>query len=203
MRSKFLLTAILFTGCYKGPGVPETCTPVVLSWGAPVSHCVPTPTAVPVAPAEPPPPAPQPAPPPPPKTELVENEIKLKENVEFETDSAKILPQSEPMLNEVVETMKAHPEIEHVRVGGHTDNTGTKDHNMKLSNDRAASVKNYLVEHGVEANRLDSKGYGETRPIADNNTEEGRAQNRRVDIHIRRRHGDAKDREDSNDKPKK
>ena len=100
------------------------------------------------------------------------------------------------MLDEVVQVLKAHPEIEHVRVGGHTDSTSTPDHNLKLSDDRAASVKQYLVDHGIAADRLSSKGYGQTRPIADNGTEEGRAQNRRVEIHIMRRKGDTKDRED-------
>ncbi|HEY0251449.1 MAG TPA: OmpA family protein [Kofleriaceae bacterium] len=200
MRSKLILAALLFTGCYKSSGVPETCTPVVTSWNAPVTRCTPNPVAVPVAPAETPPPVEAPPPPPPPKTEVTDDQIKLKEKVEFETDSAKILPQSEPLLNEVVQVMKDHPEIEHVRVGGHTDNVGKKDYNMKLSDERAASVKNYLVEHGIEAGRLDSKGYGETRPIADNKTEEGRAQNRRVDIHIRRRRGEKNDRPDAPDK---
>jgi OmpA-OmpF porin, OOP family len=106
------------------------------------------------------------------------------------------LPSSHPVLDEVVEVMKAHPEIEHVRVGGHTDSTSTPEHNLKLSDDRAASVKQYLVEHGIASERLSSKGYGQTRPIADNGTEEGRAQNRRVEIHIMRRKGEAKDRED-------
>jgi outer membrane protein OmpA-like peptidoglycan-associated protein len=66
---------------------------------------------------------------------------------------------------------------------------------MKLSDERAASVKQYLVDHGIAAERLASKGYGETRPIADNNTDEGRALNRRVEIHILRHRGEKQDRD--------
>lgn len=193
MRSKLIFLApFAFVGCYKATG-PEVCTPVVTSWGSPIYHCVATPLAVPEMP---PPVVETPVEPPPPKTEVTNEEIKLKEKVEFETDSATLLPVSTPLLDEVVSVMKEHPEIEHVRVGGHTDSKGDKAHNMKLSDDRAASVKQYLVDHGVAADRLASKGYGETRPIADNKTEEGRAQNRRVEIHILRHKGENKDRDD-------
>jgi outer membrane protein OmpA-like peptidoglycan-associated protein len=193
MRSKLIFLApFAFVGCYKATG-PEICTPVVTSWGSPVYHCVATPMAVP----EMPPVVEKPVEAPPqPRTEVTNEEIKLREKVEFETDSAKLLPSSTPLLDEVVTVMKEHPEIEHVRVGGHTDSTGDKAHNVKLSDDRAASVKQYLVDHGIAPERLASKGYGETRPIADNNTEEGRAQNRRVDIHILRHKGEKKDKED-------
>ena len=198
MRSKLIFLAPLaLIGCYK-PGVgPETCTPVTTSWGSPVYHCVATtPMAVPEMPKEPPPVVEAPPPPPPPKTEVTNEEIKLKENVDFENDSAKLLPSSTPLLDEVVSVMKDHPEIEHVRVGGHTDSNGNKAHNLKLSDERAASVKQYLVDHGIAPERLASKGYGEKRPIADNKTDEGRAKNRRVDIHILRHKGDKKDRDD-------
>ncbi|MEO8553371.1 MAG: OmpA family protein, partial [Kofleriaceae bacterium] len=170
---------------------PETCTPVPTSWAAPVERCVVPPmmqpTMVPEAPTAPPPPEA--------KTEVTNEQIKLREKVEFETDSAVLLPSSKPVLDEVVSVMKDHPEIEHVRVGGHTDSTASPDHNLKLSDDRAASVKQYLVDHGIAADRLASKGYGETRPIADNNTDEGRAQNRRVEIHILRHRGEKQDRD--------
>jgi OOP family OmpA-OmpF porin len=186
MRSKWLLL-ITLAGCYKATG-PETCDPVPTSWGAPVERCT-------VPPVMQPPMVPEAKPAAPPMTEVTSEQIKLREKVEFETDSAKLLPQSSAVLDDVVKVMKAHPEIEHVRVGGHTDSTSTPEHNLKLSDDRAASVKQYLVDHGIAADRLSSKGYGQTRPIADNGTEEGRAQNRRVEIHIMRRHGE-KERED-------
>lgn len=188
MFSKLIVLPLILVGCYKAAG-PETCTPVPTSWASPVERCVAPPvmqpTMVPETKVEPPPP----------KTEVTNEQIKLREKVEFETDSAVLLPSSKPVLDEVVSVMKEHPEIEHVRVAGHTDSTASPDHNLKLSEDRAASVKQYLVDHGIAADRLASKGYGETRPIADNNTEEGRAQNRRVEIHILRHRGEKQDRD--------
>jgi OmpA-OmpF porin, OOP family len=198
MRSKLALlviadAVIAFAGCYKSTG-PEICEPVVTSWASPAWRCLAY-----VKETPPPPPAPAPEPPPPPapapKTEVTQEQIKLKEQVEFETDSAVLKDKSKGLLDEVVQVMKDHPEIEHVRVAGHTDSEGSRSHNQKLSDERAASVKQYLVDHGVAADRLASKGYGQDRPIADNKTEDGRAQNRRVEIHILRHKGETKDRE--------
>jgi outer membrane protein OmpA-like peptidoglycan-associated protein len=189
MRSKLALAIVVtLGGCYKATG-PELCEPVVTSWAAPTFRCMA------YVKETPPPPPPPPAPAPPPKTEVTQEQIKLKEKVEFENDSAVLKDSSKPLLDEVVQVMKDHPEIEHVRVAGHTDSNGTREHNQKLSEERAAAVKQYLVDHGVAADRLASKGWGQDRPIADNKTEEGRAENRRVEIHILRRHGEAKDRE--------
>ena len=71
-----------------------------------------------------------------------------------------------------------------VEVGGHTDNVGSDDANMKLSHERAKSVRNYLVKAGINSDRLQAKGYGETQPVADNDTEEGRKANRRTEFVI-------------------
>ncbi|MFT3695861.1 MAG: OmpA family protein [Kofleriaceae bacterium] len=192
MRSKILFATLLFTGCYKSTGA-ETCSPVPTSWSAPVQRCVAV-VATPPASAPEPIPAAAPAPAPPPaKTEITQEQIKLHEKIEFQTDSAVILPTSDGVLDEVVEILKDHPEIEHVRVAGHTDSTSTPAHNMKLSEARATAVKAYLVNHGIGTDRLASKGYGQTRPIADNATEDGRAQNRRVEIRILRHKGETKD----------
>ncbi|HEX4452502.1 MAG TPA: OmpA family protein [Kofleriaceae bacterium] len=192
MRSKLALFILAFAGCYKSTG-PEICEPVVTSWASPAWRCL---AYVKETPPPPPAPAPEPPPPPPaPKTEITQEQIKLKEKVEFETDSAVLKDKSKGLLDEVVQVMKDHPEIEHVRVAGHTDSEGARGHNQKLSEERAASVKQYLVDHGVAADRLASKGYGQDRPIADNKTEDGRAENRRVEIHILRRKGEMKDRE--------
>jgi outer membrane protein OmpA-like peptidoglycan-associated protein len=191
MRSK-LIVLVTLAGCYKA-GAPEICEPVVTSWAAPAFHCLAYVAETP--PPPPPPPAPVAAPAPAPKTEVTQEQIKLKEKVEFETDSAVLKDSSKPLLDEVVQVMKDHPEIEHVRVAGHTDSNGTREHNQKLSTERAEAVKKYLVDHGVAADRLAAKGYGQDRPIADNKTEDGRAENRRVEIHILRRKGEAKDRD--------
>ncbi len=194
MRSKLALAIITLAGCYKA-GAPEICEPIVTSWASPTFRCLAYEKEAPPPPPAPAPPPPEPAPPPPPKTEVTQEQIKLKEKVEFETDSAVLKDSSKGLLDEVVQVMKDHPEIEHVRVAGHTDSNGTHEHNHKLSEERAAAVKKYLVDHGVAADRLASKGYGQDKPIADNKTEEGRAENRRVEIHILRHKGDTKDRD--------
>ena len=84
-----------------------------------------------------------------------------------------------PVLDEAVEILKEHPDI-NVIIEGHTDWTGTERYNQGLSERRAASVCNYLVEKGISQNSLETVGYGEADPIADNHTSEGRSMNRRV-----------------------
>jgi OOP family OmpA-OmpF porin len=135
----------------------------------------------------PPPPPQPPAPPPPPpapRVALVERRIEITEQVRFETDTAVIRAESDPLLEEVAAVFRAHPELLRVEVQGHTDGEGTPEHNRKLSDDRARAVVAWLVEHGVDASRLSAVGHGEERPIADNGTEEGRAKNRRVEFHV-------------------
>ncbi|HEY6871953.1 MAG TPA: OmpA family protein [Geobacteraceae bacterium] len=100
--------------------------------------------------------------------------------VQFDTDKADIKPAFNDEIARVADFMKENPTVTAL-VEGHTDNVGTADYNMKLSQRRAESVVDYLVEKfGIERSRLSAKGYGETRRIAYNTTPEGRAQNRRV-----------------------
>jgi outer membrane protein OmpA-like peptidoglycan-associated protein len=80
--------------------------------------------------------------------------------------------------------MKEHPEILKVEVQGHTDNVGPQEYNVKLSDRRAASVRKYLESKGIASDRMVSKGYGPDKPIGSNDTEEGRADNRRVEVII-------------------
>lgn len=103
------------------------------------------------------------------------------EMVFFNTGSDVIKQESHAELDKVADILKKYPQVEAL-VEGHTDNTGGNELNMKLSKDRAKAVKDYLVSKGVAADRLKSEGYGPTRPIADNNTDAGRAKNRRVVI---------------------
>jgi len=103
--------------------------------------------------------------------------------VQFETNSAALTAASLPILNHAVATLKENPTIR-VEVAAHTDSHGRDAYNMKLSDKRANSVMQYLTAHGINASRMQAKGYGETSPIADNNTEEGRAMNRRVELNI-------------------
>jgi len=110
-------------------------------------------------------------------------EVELLQPIEFETGKAVIKPGSFPILDEVVTLMKSRGSIK-MGVYGHTDSRGIASQNLKLSTDRAASVVNYLVQHGIAASRLESQGFGQTKPIADNNTDAGRAKNRRVEFKI-------------------
>ncbi|QDG54886.1 OmpA family protein [Persicimonas caeni] len=114
------------------------------------------------------------------------DQIKLNEKVHFKTAKSDILPQSYPLLNEVAEVLAANPTIK-VRIEGHTDSRGSDRYNQKLSDERAASVVQYLVGRGIDSSRMLSKGFGEDRPIEDNATKAGRAANRRVEIHITER----------------
>lgn len=102
----------------------------------------------------------------------------------FATGKDKILPKSYPVLNAVADALKAEPEIKRVMVEGHTDDVGKASKNMELSDRRAKSVLTYLVQHGVSSERLDSQGYGDSKPVASNKTRKGKAANRRVEFHI-------------------
>jgi outer membrane protein OmpA-like peptidoglycan-associated protein len=101
--------------------------------------------------------------------------------INFDFDKATLKPGSEKVLLEIVKLLKSSPDLK-VEVQGHTDNVGGKDYNLKLSQARAETVKAFLVLHGIEASRLTPKGYGLDRPVASNDTEEGRAKNRRVEL---------------------
>ncbi len=103
--------------------------------------------------------------------------------VNFATSSAKLIPESLAILDEAAATLAKSSDIK-AEVAGHTDNRGAPAKNKKLSQQRAEAVMNYLVSKGVDASRLTAKGYGQENPIADNGTEDGRAQNRRVELRI-------------------
>jgi OmpA-OmpF porin, OOP family len=102
--------------------------------------------------------------------------------VTFATDSAELTPESDTVLGYAVTTLKNHPELV-IEVDGHTDNTGSDALNLKLSQRRAESVMEYLRTHGV-SNSMTAKGFGKSRPIADNRTAEGRLANRRVTLKV-------------------
>lgn len=114
---------------------------------------------------------------------VTKTEIEISETIQFETGRAGILPVSRPILDDVAQVLKDRPDLK-IRVEGHTDDQGSDDQNLKLSQDRAESVRAYLVGRGVEANRLRAEGLGETRPVDTNRTSQGRARNRRVEFHI-------------------
>ena len=106
-------------------------------------------------------------------------------NVNFELDSAQLTASSKLILDNVATTLKA-PSNNNiaVQIGGHTDVVGTEAYNLMLSQQRAESVRQYLIGKGVDASRLRAEGFGTSQPLASNDSEEGRAQNRRVEFKI-------------------
>jgi OmpA-OmpF porin, OOP family len=113
-----------------------------------------------------------------------DKEISIGQEVEFEVDRSIIRPQSKELLDTVARVIKEHPEIARLEVQGHTDNTGNARHNKVLSAARAEAVKRALALRGVPERRLVAQGYGQEKPIADNDTDAGRARNRRVQFVI-------------------
>lgn len=163
----------------------------------------PRPQPAPPAAAPLPPPAPPPAPPPPKDSDgdgVLDNRDKCPDTpsgvavdadgcprrgsatlqgVNFEFDSAQLTAESRPVLDEVAADLKKYPRLK-VELQGHTDSKGSDAYNLKLSDRRAQSVRDYLVTKGVGEQQLVAKGYGEAEPAAENTTDAGRAQNRRV-----------------------
>jgi outer membrane protein OmpA-like peptidoglycan-associated protein len=111
------------------------------------------------------------------------------DNVYFDVNKARLREASYEELDELVSYMKRREHIR-VEIAGHTDNVGTKEDNLKLSQRRAERVKQYLVRKGIDPDRIEAKGYGEDRPVAGNNTEAGRQKNRRTEVHILNRSSD-------------
>jgi len=123
-------------------------------------------------------------PPGPDRVVLTPSNIAIMDKVQFETGKADIKPESHALLDEVAKVMKENPQIEVVSVEGHTDSTGSPDFNRKLSQQRAESVAKYISSKGVKAARMEPKGFGPDRPIADNETDAGKEANRRVEFNI-------------------
>lgn len=119
------------------------------------------------------------------RAEIVDDEISILEKVHFETASAKIKTLSFALLDEVAALLVGHPEIQLVEVQGHADERGSSVYNLKLSTNRAASVRQYLVDAGVKPERLIVEGYGESKPLEEGSGEEAWAKNRRVQFLIR------------------
>jgi OmpA-OmpF porin, OOP family len=103
--------------------------------------------------------------------------------IHFDTASARLRSDSTSALETILQLIKNYPKA-HWIISGHTDNQGGADYNLKLSDERAQSVVTWLVQHSISKDVLVAKGYGLTRPVADNSTESGRALNRRVEVTI-------------------
>ena len=117
-------------------------------------------------------------------TRLEGSAIVISQRIEFEVGTSNLRTSSHAVLFEIHAVLAAHPELESVLVAGHTDETGSAEVNQRLSLGRAASVVDWLVRHGIAKERLAPRGYGASMPIADNETEEGRTKNRRVELHV-------------------
>jgi OOP family OmpA-OmpF porin len=120
---------------------------------------------------------------PPPPDEIVKEFSGVIEGIYFAVDSAVIRPQSAPKLDHAVEVLKQFPQI-NLMIEGHTSEEGGRAHNLPLSQSRADSVKQYLVDHGIDAGRLQTQGFGPDRPVAPNDKESNRRLNRRIEFKI-------------------
>lgn len=164
-------------GC---PGQQLFGTPCKVPAPAPVA-AAPEPTPAPAyvappapAPAYVAPPAPEPVPAPPPKKLVLEG-------VNFDFDKSTIRQEDLPNIDKDVAALETWGNV-NIEVAGHTDSRGSDKYNMSLSQRRAEAVRNYLISKGIAADRLTAKGYGESQPVADNATDEGRFKNRRVEL---------------------
>jgi outer membrane protein OmpA-like peptidoglycan-associated protein len=118
------------------------------------------------------------------KIVVEKRQIRILEKVQFESGRAVIRPASYELLGQVAGVIRSTPGIGRVEVGGHTDNKGSDDFNLKLSKERAAAVREYLIAQGVPESQLLAVGYGETKPIDTNKTDKGREVNRRVEFQL-------------------
>jgi len=123
------------------------------------------------------------------KSDISKCQNKFKEllgdnKIHFAYNRATISPKSYSLLNKLIKAIKSCPD-EVIVIEGHTDSDGNEAYNQRLSEKRANAVKRYLIKHGVSASRLEAVGYGEKRPIADNNTKEGKEKNRRIEFKIK------------------
>ncbi len=116
-----------------------------------------------------------------PKVELEKGKTIILKGIYFRTGSAELDPNSEDILDDVAETLQKNPQI-YVEIRGYTDNTGGYERNIRLSKERAETVKMYLMTKGIDASRLTTKGFGPEDPVASNATKEGRAKNRRIEF---------------------
>ena len=118
------------------------------------------------------------------KARLNAGRIEIDDKVQFAQNADTILPASDPLLKDVADTFKEHPEVKKVEIKGFSSAEGDAKHNKQLSDLRAKAVMAWLVKNGVPADHLTAKGYGVEQPLGDNKTEEGREKNRRVEFHV-------------------
>ena len=116
---------------------------------------------------------------------LTKQEVRIRKQIFFNLNSAQISDKSHDLLSEIADVLLRNPQVRLVEIQGHTDSTGNPDANQALSQERADAVREWLIAAGVDASRLVSRGYGDTRPLEPNLTERARARNRRVQFIIK------------------
>lgn len=119
------------------------------------------------------------------QVELTQQEVRIRKEIFFKTNRADISERSSGLIGEIADVLLRNPQVRLVEIQGHTDATGTSEVNLQLSQERAEAVRTALIDAGVEASRLEAKGYGDTRPLVPNLTDRHRARNRRVQFIIR------------------
>lgn len=119
-----------------------------------------------------------------PRPKVVVTKITITDRIQFENNSARLLETSHPILDQVVGVMEKNQRIRLVEIQGHTDSKGDDARNKRLSQQRAESVRSYLIGKGIAAERLMAKGFGEERPLVDNDSQDNRSKNRRVEFEI-------------------
>lgn len=187
MARKLIVTTTLFFAAVAVPVLFSACQ---------VKINEPETTASAEPPPPPPPPAPTPTPAPvahPPMARAVRNihiegdKVEIPGELEFAIDKATIDDTKAPnkdILSTLKEFLEQNPQVTKLRIEGHTDNTGKKDHNQTLSDQRAATVAKWLTDHGIAASRLHTIGFGDSKPKGPNDTDANRAKNRRTEFHI-------------------
>ncbi len=118
---------------------------------------------------------------------ITRHKLRIRKKVHFATGKADLTEDGKQLLDQVAAVLNEHPEIRLVRIEGHTDNRGSRSFNMRLSQNRANAVRDYLISQGVDADRLIAKGYGPTRPLVPNFSRRNRRRNRRVEFRILKR----------------
>lgn len=112
------------------------------------------------------------------------DKIVITEKIQFDVEAATIKPESHGLLDEITAVIQSNPQLRKISIEGHTDSDGAAEYNLELSRERAAAVQRYLTQHGIEAARLTSRGFGGEQPIASNDQAEGKEANRRVEFRI-------------------
>lgn len=167
----------------KAPPYAPTAVATAEDPPAPEPEAEPEPAPAPAHPAETPAPSPWLAGPTSPGSFALEGgRLVVKEPIEFDTGKDSLKATSGPALDYVTAFLQAKPELTLLRIEGHSDSLGSSVMNLELSSRRALSLARALVSRGVDCRRLIAVGFGETKPIADNRTEEGRKQNRRMEF---------------------